>query len=131
MSYRLIPALVFVLHMLPLQAQTDASTTTPDIVLVNGHVFTGSTAHPYVEAISIRGNRILAIGANKAILLTAGKSTRRIDLGGRLVIPGINDSHVHFEAGGDWHQARFWRRPRSVLFTGSRHDSKSRCSLAE
>ncbi len=65
---------------------------------MNGHVFTGSSAHPYVEAVSIRRNRILAIGTNKAILLTAGRSTRRIDLGGRLVIPGFNDSHVHFEA---------------------------------
>lgn len=97
-SYLAIPVLAFVLHIVPLQAQTDASTTTPDTVLVNGHVFTGSTAHPYVEAISIQGNRILAIGTSKAILLTAGKSTRQIDLGGRLVIPGINDSHVHFEA---------------------------------
>jgi adenine deaminase len=97
-SYLAIPVLAFVLHIVPLQAQTDASATTPDTVLVNGHVFTGSTADPYVEAVSIWRNRILAIGTSKAILLTAGKSTRQIDLGGRLVIPGINDSHVHFEA---------------------------------
>jgi hypothetical protein len=53
---------------------------------------------PLCRSVSIRGDRILAVGKNRSILLTAGPSTRRIDLGGRLVIPGINDSHVHFEA---------------------------------
>jgi predicted amidohydrolase YtcJ len=61
-------------------------------------VFTGIVAHPYVEAVSIRADRILVVGTNKVILSPAGPSTRRINLEGRVVIPGINDSHVHFEA---------------------------------
>jgi predicted amidohydrolase YtcJ len=98
MSSIVIPILAFVLSMIALQMQADASDTPPDTILINGHVFTGDAARPYVEAVSIRGNLILATGTNKEILLTAGTNTRRIDLGGRLVIPGINDSHVHFEA---------------------------------
>jgi predicted amidohydrolase YtcJ len=67
-------------------------------VLVNGRVFTGSTAHPYAEALAIKGTQILAIGTSDEISSNAGPKTRRIDLAGRLVIPGINDSHTHFEA---------------------------------
>jgi predicted amidohydrolase YtcJ len=65
---------------------------------VNGRVFTGSTAHPYAEALAIKGTQILAIGTSDEISSKAGPKTRRIDLAGRLVIPGINDSHTHFEA---------------------------------
>ena len=70
----------------------------PDMVLVNGRVFTGAQVRPYVEAVAIKGTRILAIGTSQEISSKAGPTTRRIDLAGRLVIPGINDSHTHFEA---------------------------------
>lgn len=98
LSYLVIPILVFVLNTVPSQAQAGAATKPPDTVLLNGRVFTGDATRPYVEAISIQGDRILDTGTSKEILSKAGPSTRRIDLRRRLVIPGINDSHVHFEA---------------------------------
>jgi len=70
----------------------------PDTILVNGRIFTGAQARPYVDAIAIKGTRILAVGTNQEISSTAGPKTRRIDLAGHLVIPGINDAHVHFGA---------------------------------
>jgi predicted amidohydrolase YtcJ len=51
--------------------------------------------HTFAEAVAIRDTRILAVGTNQEISLLAGTSTRRIDVGGRLVIPGINDAHYH------------------------------------
>jgi predicted amidohydrolase YtcJ len=67
------------------------------MILVNGTVFTGVDSRPYAQAIAIKGSRISAVGTNLEISYLASPKTRRIDAGGRLVIPGINDSHVHFD----------------------------------
>lgn len=67
----------------------------PDLVLVNARVYTGVASSPWAEALSIRADRILDVGASAAIRRQAGSATRVIDAGGRLVIPGINDAHVH------------------------------------
>jgi predicted amidohydrolase YtcJ len=71
----------------PLQAQAGLPTEVSETVLLNGRVFTGRAAYPFVEAMSIRADRILAVGTNKVILSTADSSTRRINLEGRVVIP--------------------------------------------
>lgn len=78
------------------KAQNDVA----DIVLVNASVFTAVDAHPHAEAVAIKGDRILAVDTNQRISLLAGPKTKRIDLGGRLVIPGIMDTHIHY-AGGE------------------------------
>ncbi len=75
----------------PLAAQQPA----PDTILFNGKIFTSDAAHPYVQALAIRGERIVATGDSRKIQALAGPRTRRIDLGGRVVIPGINDAHNH------------------------------------
>jgi predicted amidohydrolase YtcJ len=58
-------------------------------------VFTGDTAHPWAEAVAIRGERILAVGSTADVRRLAVPRTREIPLGGRVVIPGINDAHDH------------------------------------
>lgn len=65
---------------------------TADIVLVNGTIFTGDPTRPRVQALAITGDRVVALGTSAEIGQI--NATRRIDLGGRLVIPGINDAHV-------------------------------------
>jgi predicted amidohydrolase YtcJ len=67
----------------------------PDAVLVNGKIFTGSAAHLYVNALAIRGNRIIAIGTSSRIQALSGPHTKTYDLQGRTAIPGINDAHYH------------------------------------
>ena len=67
----------------------------PTLILSGGKIFTADSARPWAEAVSIRGERIVAVGTNDAIRRSAGPRTRMIDLGGRVVIPGINDSHDH------------------------------------
>lgn len=47
------------------------------------------------EALAVKDDRILAVGSNAGILKLAGKETRQIDLGGKTVLPGLIDSHVH------------------------------------
>jgi predicted amidohydrolase YtcJ len=70
-----------------------AEPTTADLVLYNGDVYTGNPEQPRAQALAIRGDAIVAIGTNDQLARVA--APRRIDLGGRLVIPGINDAHVH------------------------------------
>ena len=69
--------------------------TAPDLILFNGKIFTSDVAHPYVQALAIRGERIVATGDSDKIRALAGPHTKQIDLSGRTVIPGINDAHNH------------------------------------
>ncbi|MBP2330369.1 putative amidohydrolase YtcJ [Kibdelosporangium banguiense] len=65
------------------------------IVLVNGQVLTMDPEFSVAEAVAIRDQWIVAVGDSIKIQSMAGPSTRVIDLGGRTVLPGINDSHLH------------------------------------
>src|SRR6202453_185464 len=71
----------------------------PDLILFNGKIFTSVVARPYVEALAIRGERIIATGDTKTIQAMAGPKTHAIDLHGGTAIPGINDAHHHFSLG--------------------------------
>ena len=68
-----------------------------DLVVINGKVLTIDKDHPAAEAIAIKGERIIAVGKTREIsrMIVKG-STNIIDAGGRFVIPGFNDAHVHF-----------------------------------
>ncbi|HVE71135.1 MAG TPA: amidohydrolase family protein [Thermoanaerobaculia bacterium] len=73
----------------------------PSLVLVNGNVFTNDPSKPSAQAIAITGSQITAVGTNEQIkaLVTDASKTRVIDVQGRMVIPGINDAHVHPSSG--------------------------------
>ncbi|HEX9162322.1 MAG TPA: amidohydrolase [Thermoanaerobaculia bacterium] len=72
-----------------------------NLVLVNGRIWTGTGNPPqFAEAVAVDGNRIVAVGTNAAVLAGAPHDARRIDLHGRLVVPGFIDNHVHFIDGG-------------------------------
>jgi hypothetical protein len=81
-------------------AGATASTTEPGIIFVNGKVWTENAAQPIAQAVAISDSIIVAVGNSMNIRNLAGPNTRIIDLGGRLVLPGFNDAHVHFLQGG-------------------------------
>jgi predicted amidohydrolase YtcJ len=66
-----------------------------DVIYYNGKIVTMWAAHPTAEAVAIRGNRLLAVGSNAEVLRSAGPATRRVDLAGKCVLPGLEDSHTH------------------------------------
>ena len=74
-----------------------AAAPSADSVLFNGRIFTANDSQPWARALAIRGERVIAVGDTAAILALAGPSTRRLDLGGRTVVPGFNDAHQHIE----------------------------------
>jgi len=65
----------------------------PDTVLINGKIVT--LAGEEAQALAVRDGRIAAIGTSQDIRPLAGPATKVIDLGGRTVIPGLIDSHIH------------------------------------
>lgn len=67
-----------------------------DLVLHHAKIFTADPQHPWAQAVAIKGNKVLAVGSNSHVLHFAhpGK-TEIIDAGGRTIVPGINDAHVH------------------------------------
>ena len=71
-----------------------------DLILVNGRVITLDAESRLAEAVAVRGEQIAAVGSAAEIEALAGPETRRIDLAGRAVTPGLMDAHVHFANGG-------------------------------
>jgi predicted amidohydrolase YtcJ len=69
-------------------------------IFYNALVFTAEYDHPYAEAVAIRGDRIIAVGALGSVEQTAGPSARKIDLQGKFLMPGMIDAHAHPIAGG-------------------------------
>ena len=72
-----------------------ASPLTPDMILRNGKIATLDADDRFVEALAVKGGRIVALGGNDEIDGLKGSATEVIDLAGRLAIPGIIDSHCH------------------------------------
>lgn len=72
-----------------------ASAQLVDTVLLNGKIMTLDPVMPRAEALAIRDGRIVAVGDVPTIIAMTDVGTRKIDLGGRTVIPGLIDSHIH------------------------------------
>ena len=66
-----------------------------DLLLTNARVYTVDPTQPWAEAVAGRDGRIVAVGRATDLDALAGPATRRIDCGGRLVLPGLTDAHVH------------------------------------
>ena len=69
------------------------------MTVVNARVWTGDRGVPWADALAVGGDRIVAVGSNEDIRALAG-APPPIDAGGRLVVPGFIDTHVHFVEGG-------------------------------
>ncbi len=68
---------------------------TPDIILFNTSIATQSPQTTHPKAVAIGQGRILAVGGNDDILHLAGAGTEKIDLDGRLVVPGFIGTNIH------------------------------------
>jgi predicted amidohydrolase YtcJ len=86
-------------------ASGQAQQAQADIVLTNGKVITVDNRFSIAQAVAVKGERIVAVGTTADINRLAGANTRRIDLAGKAVIPGLIDNHAHLmEEGRIWLQ---------------------------
>ncbi len=66
-----------------------------DLIAYNGKVVTVDPNFTIAQAIAVTGDHIVAVGANDDVLKLAGPQTKKMDLGGKMVLPGLIDSHLH------------------------------------
>jgi adenine deaminase len=80
-----------------------------DILLLNGRIVTLDDASSINEALAITGDRIAATGSGDEMRKLAGPDTKIIGLGGRTVIPGLIDSHIHLIRAGFRYASEVYR----------------------
>lgn len=95
MRFALASALL-VLMVIAAEAQIAA-----ELVIVNADVWTMAEGRPRAEAVAVVRNKIAAVGTNAEVRKLTGERTKIIDAGGKVVLPGFNDSHVHFMSIGN------------------------------
>jgi predicted amidohydrolase YtcJ len=80
-----------------------------DLILTSGKVVTVDDRFTIAQAVAVLGERIVAVGGNAEVEALAGPRTRRIDLRGRTLIPGLIDNHLHLlRAGATWQREVRW-----------------------
>jgi hypothetical protein len=70
-----------------------------DIIVIHGRVYTENPVQPWAQAVAIRKSKIVAVGDDAAIERMRGMGTKVINAGGKLVLPGFVDCHIHFMEG--------------------------------
>ena len=93
----LIRPLFLLLFSLTLCAQERPAA---DLIVTNAKIYTVDKNQPKAEAVAVLGDRIVGVGTSAAMDAWRGPETRMIDAGGKLLLPGFNDAHVHFISGG-------------------------------
>jgi predicted amidohydrolase YtcJ len=71
-----------------------------DLIITNAKVWTVDKSMPLAQAVAVLGDRIVAVGTSADVDAWRGSNTKVIDAGGKLLLPGFNDAHVHFVSGG-------------------------------
>ena len=71
-----------------------------DLILTDARVYTVDAEHPWAEAVAIRNGKIIAVGSNAAVARQRGRTTRVVELHGRVLLPAFGDAHVHPVFGG-------------------------------
>jgi predicted amidohydrolase YtcJ len=66
-----------------------------DVVLGNGKIYTADKERSIRQAVALKGNTIVAVGDDKDVAPLIGASTKVVDLGGKMVLPGMIDTHIH------------------------------------
>ncbi|MEN6310310.1 MAG: amidohydrolase [Acidobacteriota bacterium] len=91
---------VFVTAFLALSCGRREAVPPADLLLTNGSICTMDGARPWVEAVAVTADKIVYAGPARGAGRFKGGRTKTIDLGGRLVLPGFQDSHIHLVTGG-------------------------------
>jgi predicted amidohydrolase YtcJ len=78
-----------------LDAQAPPAAAPADLIVTAGRIRTVDPARPLVQAMAVRGGRIVFVGSAAEAAMLRGPATRMLDLGGRTVVPGLIDAHAH------------------------------------
>jgi predicted amidohydrolase YtcJ len=76
-------------------SESTSTSVSADTIYSGGNIITINDAQPSAEAVAVKDGKILAVGNKAEVMKTAGENTRKIDLGGKTLLPGFVDSHGH------------------------------------
>ncbi|AJP70797.1 amidohydrolase [Sphingomonas hengshuiensis] len=94
-----IRAVLFASTLLAGTSSLPAIGAEPDVILYNAHILTVDDGFSTAQAVAIEDGKFVKVGSDAEVLDTAGEATRKIDMKGKTILPGFNDSHVHMLAG--------------------------------
>src|SRR5260370_2777696 len=80
-------------------AQEQVHFVDADTIILRAKIYTLNGKQQWAEALAIKGGKILAVGSDKDIQAYRGSSTKVVDAGGHLLLPGFEDCHIHFMDG--------------------------------
>src|ERR1700686_4678426 len=98
-SFSFLSLLIFFLS--GCEQNTRSSAGAADVAIRNARISTVDTQTPWAQSLAIKGDRIAWVGDEKSGASRVGPSTRVVDAGGRLLLPGFIDSHFHVLLGGN------------------------------
>lgn len=70
-----------------------------DLVFENARIYTVDARQPWAQSVAVKDGQIAAVGSNESVATHVDRKTKRIDLGGRFMLPGFIDAHVHLARG--------------------------------
>src|SRR5947209_5713288 len=71
------------------------ATAEPDLIIYHAKIITADPGFSVAQAMSVKNGRVVAVGTDEQVLVSRGMGSQTIDLGGKTVMPGLIDSHVH------------------------------------
>src|SRR5215813_2121778 len=96
-----VPLMVSVLVCLSVAGSTVYSQTKPpDLIIVNARIYTVDSNFSTAEAVAIADGKFTAVGTTAQVRKLGGPSTRILDAGGKTIVPGLQDNHLHNAGGG-------------------------------
>src|SRR3989441_5417687 len=95
-------------------------TKAPDVIIVNAKIYTVDSKFSTAEGVAITDGKFTAVGTTAQIRKLSGPSTRILDAGGKTIVPGLQDNHLH----NAWRRSR--RGPFQRAYARRRADSHRR-----
>jgi predicted amidohydrolase YtcJ len=101
-TLRFFAALILLCGTFHVHSVADENDARPaaDLIIRNAKIWTVDKSLPSAQAVAVIGERIVAVGSDADVDLWRGPHTQVVDAGGKLLLPGFNDAHVHFVSGG-------------------------------
>lgn len=99
LSHLICSVALFLVFVVSLSSLATAQAATADVIITNARVYTVNTQQKWAEAVAVKGDKIVAVGDRKQVEALRGPATKVIDAGGRMLLPGFEDCHIHFMQG--------------------------------
>lgn len=103
--FGILPVFVLLLAGCSMNTSSNNVEEPADLIITNGRIVTQDERGTIAQAAAVKGGRFIVVGSNEEVSRRRGVDTRVIDLKGRTVIPGLNDSHLHPTRGGRFYNA--------------------------